>query len=350
MQTNYLSKSFLTFLLVGSILSMASCTGDDNGVSVSSTDISDVKVDRYPTTKVNIDQDRMTVNLIMPDSTDFSHITPTFELSPGVVAYTWEGRKIVNGETTFDLTKPMRIKVVAPDHSSALWTLTADNNGYTSAFGMGNVLTAYRSNDATRSDVYLEQHQSVTMPDDNCGPACAAMVARWADSNLNVTVEDARQFNTANRAWSWTNIRSYLYSVGVYDVSYNYFSPGFVWSDPLDTITEKYGEAVKRVIDSGNIAIQLLTLEDFTYNSENPDYHTNTYYHGYVTHFVVIKGYRIVDGKMYAEVYDPWSIGFKYPDGKYKGENRYYQISDFALMLKNLKISMMMVIGSNYNW
>ena len=42
-------------------------------------------------------------------------------------------------------------------------------------------------------------------------------------------------------------------------------------------------------------------------------------------HFILVKGYKIVDGKMYLEVYDPNSSGAQNPLTKQPmGKNRYY--------------------------
>lgn len=336
-------KLFLT----GIAIFITACTTNIHENTNSGIEITRVELEQFPNAIVQINQERQWVSIAISNTSDFSDIKPILSLSPGAKAYTWEGAEFVNGKTSLDLRKSVKIKVVAPNHSTAFWTLSADNNGYSSYYGLGNLQTEARSNNTARKDVYQEQHNSQTFPDENCGPACAAMAIRWANPTSNITVEEARSFNKTSLAWSWTNIRSCLFSSGVYDVSYHYFAPGFSWTDSHETITEEYGKVIKNIINSGKIAIQLLNMKYFTYNNENTDYHTNAYYHGYVTHFLIIKGYRVVDGKMYAEVYDPWSPHLKYPDGKFKGEDRYYQIADFATMLKELKISMIMTIGPN---
>ena len=43
-------------------------------------------------------------------------------------------------------------------------------------------------------------------------------------------------------------------------------------------------------------------------------------------HFIVVKGYRQVDGELYFEVYDPYGFGRTYNDGK--GKDRYYRSED----------------------
>ena len=59
-------------------------------------------------------------------------------------------------------------------------------------------------------------------------------------------------------------------------------------------------------------------------------YHTNRYYPGGSGHFLVIKGYRIVNDEIWFQVHDPWSTGDTYPDGKLLGEDRFYLAYDVA--------------------
>jgi hypothetical protein len=45
-------------------------------------------------------------------------------------------------------------------------------------------------------------------------------------------------------------------------------------------------------------------------------------------HFIVIKGYKVVDGNIFYEVYDPNSYGACYTDQTLKGKDRYYRSVD----------------------
>jgi hypothetical protein len=45
-------------------------------------------------------------------------------------------------------------------------------------------------------------------------------------------------------------------------------------------------------------------------------------------HFIVLKGYREVNDKVYFEVYDPYCNSLKYSDGTLKGKDRYYRSED----------------------
>jgi hypothetical protein len=54
-------------------------------------------------------------------------------------------------------------------------------------------------------------------------------------------------------------------------------------------------------------------------------YHTNEPGWG---HFIVLKGFRLVDGNLFFEAYDPYSLGNTYTDQSFKGKNRYYRAED----------------------
>ena len=45
-------------------------------------------------------------------------------------------------------------------------------------------------------------------------------------------------------------------------------------------------------------------------------------------HFLVVKGYRKVNGEFFYEIYDPNSWDAKYTSGELKGSGRYYRTED----------------------
>jgi hypothetical protein len=47
-------------------------------------------------------------------------------------------------------------------------------------------------------------------------------------------------------------------------------------------------------------------------------------------HFIVLKGYKITDGELFFEAYDPCSFGVMNEDNTLKGLNRYYRYEDLA--------------------
>jgi hypothetical protein len=52
-------------------------------------------------------------------------------------------------------------------------------------------------------------------------------------------------------------------------------------------------------------------------------------------HYIIIKGYRVVDGITYFEIYDPASMNRYFPDGSPKGKNRYYLADDVITAIKS---------------
>ena len=83
-------------------------------------------------------------------------------------------------------------------------------------------------------------------------------------------------------------------------------------------------------IDNGNIVILCLDMY-YISNEINNYWHINKFYttkgDGW-GHFILLKGYKIVDGKLLFEFYDPYSYGKKYSDNALKGIDRYYSDSD----------------------
>ena len=338
-----LLKGICLVCCIGLILT--ACSDEEEGL-FDGTDITSVSV---PGTDAgnNIDKNNQTITVILPEHTDFSNVKLNINASEGATVSLEEtGETIVNGETSLDLTKGVKLIVTAQNSNRAHWVLYADNNGYTSAYGLGKILTDSKSNNAER-EVYLEQHNSTTFPNSNCAPSCAAMAINWANPRAQMTVEMARSFNKDIELWTDDIIVQCLASYGtthaVHDLDL------ISWSLEVEEITRGYGDLVKKLIDEGKIIIMSMRMQDITYIHDQsvPVPHTNTYYKGAEgNHAIIIKGYRIVDGITWAEVYDPWSQGYTYSDGTYKGKDRYYTISDLALSIKGRYLGSVITVTS----
>jgi len=90
---------------------------------------------------------------------------------------------------------------------------------------------------------------------------------------------------------------------------------------------------LREQIDRGNIAILCLDVFYIRF-TDIPSYHVNKYYmttNQGCGHFIVIKGYKVVDNKTYYEVYDPNSWGITYADFTLKGKDRYYLDEDLDI-------------------
>jgi hypothetical protein len=67
-------------------------------------------------------------------------------------------------------------------------------------------------------------------------------------------------------------------------------------------------------------------------SSEEEDFHVDKFYpttSGW-GHFIVLKGYKRVDGNVFFETYDPYSLGLVNQDKNLKGLNRFYRYNDLA--------------------
>ena len=95
---------------------------------------------------------------------------------------------------------------------------------------------------------------------------------------------------------------------------------------------EKFPVQVKAHIDAGELVIVCLSMSYISKN-ETGDSETRVdkYYSGTMGHFLLIKGYKVVDGELFFECNDPWGLGLTYEDGTPVGANRYYRAEELAL-------------------
>lgn len=166
---------------------------------------------------------------------------------------------------------------------------------------------------------YIDQGNTGKFSDDNCGPAIGVMVVNWFNKELQPTVEEAREIYYPSGGWWYiVTIIDYLQQCGI--------------------STKVYGnsgsEFLKKVIDNQNIAILCLDSSKLKIE-DNPISHTNKFYKGGSGHFIIVKGYRKVDDKLYFEVYDPNSYNKRYDNGELKGKDRYYEADNLIEAVKN---------------
>lgn len=185
------------------------------------------------------------------------------------------------------------------------------------AFGLGRELEKEFSNDVGY-EWYFDQRYTGEFSSINCGPTSVTIAAKWALKDFSKSPEDARNtYRALGGSWYTSDMVAYL--------SDHQISNHIVeLEDMRSMITE---------IDAGNIFILCL---DMFYVSYNPD--KNFRFGRFFTstssgtgHFIVVKGYKIVDGITYFEVYDPLSNGRRYSDGTPKGKNRYYTSEDLDM-------------------
>ncbi len=181
-------------------------------------------------------------------------------------------------------------------------------------YGLGRELHYSYSNNVNYN-WYYDQMNSGSYASVNCGPASVTMAIKWADKNFSKTPEDARNTYRTDGGWWYTNdIINYLniYSVNNYTIDV----------DQIDIIRTQ--------LDQGNIVI--LCLDMYYVRKElKQNWHVDKFYSASTLgwgHFIVIKGYEIVDNEILYEAYDPYSFGMTYPTDSLKGINRYYRSED----------------------
>jgi hypothetical protein len=251
------------------------------------------------------------------------------DIDGDVLTYKWvsgcDTIKIVNSNFSsayFNLpkllnTEQLKICLTVNDgllSDSIIKNITLPKETIERFYGLGIDLEDEHSNNVNYN-WYYDQKNTGTYAFVNCGPTSVTMALKWAKPDFNKTPEDARNTYRSNGGWWYTNdIINYLdkYSIKNY------------------TINILQIDSIQNQINSGNIAI--LCLDMYYIRSQEKDkWHIDKFYltdkKGW-GHFIVIKGYKIVDNEVYYEAYDPNSWGLKYNDGTLKGEDRYYRSED----------------------
>ena len=206
-------------------------------------------------------------------------------------------------------------------------------------YGLGKNLESEWSNNVDY-EWYIDQTTTGQYGSTNCGPSCATMAIKWANPDFTKTVEDARNaFPIIFPSTGWTKyfMTSYLTDNQTANKKM-YF---------LDT------DNLKKQIDNGSIVILSLDMHYIRYmDISKPEFRID----GFIPynmkgwyHAIIVKGYKIVDGILWFEVYDPYSSGYRYNDGALKGRDRYYRSEDITSAAYQCKdITQAATIGDPY--
>jgi len=182
------------------------------------------------------------------------------------------------------------------------------------SYGLGKNLVKEVSNNANY-EWYIDQATSGQFSLLNCGPASVTMGIKWYNGSFTGTALQARDTYPEGGGWWYSSdIITYL---GQFNVPNR-----LVALTAMSDITSE--------IDQGNIIILCLDMYYVELQSEQ-QYHFNKFYPTEGTgwgHFIVVKGYKSVDGQDFFEVYDPYSFDRRYSDNSLMGKNRYYKASN----------------------
>ena len=260
------------------------------------------------------------IDIFFPETFhDADLLAANFILSDGAVAKV-NGVIQVSGQTKNNYKLAFSYQVEAENKGNTLsWKINAANNSNTLPWGLGRFLESKRSNDRNY-EWYTDQANTGVHSSNNCGPTSTTMAAKWSDLAFTKTSADARAAYRQDGGWWYTaDIDKYLIDNSIP----HYFTN-------LSSTVTGTQQAISSVLDNGFIVILCLDMyyiRSETSSNERVDkfYATNSTGWG---HFIVVKGYREVDGRLYFEVYDPYCFGKVYSDGVLKGRNRYYRPSD----------------------
>lgn len=267
----------------------------------------------YPTIK---NPNQKSLEIIIPENRTKTNLI-VFCRVPAKTLVLLNNTLLIDNQTIVDCSMPIRLSLIAENTTLQEWTVYVKTES--EAYGLGSKVTASKSLDRNY-EFYRDQKGSGLYAVENCGPAVAAMALHWADSGMNKTVSDARAtIKPQGGDWSTSDLIDYL-SAGGIQSSLVYLS--------------NVQQNVKKYIDLNYLLILCLDMHQIKYNA-NAIERTNKFYptfHSGWSHFLLVKGYRIVDGNFYLEVYDSNSNGKVHElSHQPKGKDRYYAADQIQL-------------------
>ena len=187
------------------------------------------------------------------------------------------------------------------------------------AWGLGTNVTEAVSNNRDY-DWYVDQFNTGKSNYVNCGPSSIEMAMKWLNKNSSITAEEIRDKYLEEESYG-TPLDTIAYCLTDNNISYR-------------CLREITTDIFKNELNEGNIIIIGLSMGDISYNMINEE-RVGRYFEKDYPHYVVIKGYKVVDDKLYFETYDPFSWDTKYIDGTYIGKDRYYSADELVEAAKN---------------
>jgi hypothetical protein len=189
---------------------------------------------------------------------------------------------------------------------------------FLNAWNLGTAQTQYVHLDRPY-EWYIDQAHTGTYSMENCGPTSVTMALKWVDGTYAKTVEEARSTYLPSGGWWYTsNIYDYLDLNNATRFYLNYATSA----------------DLKQVIDAGFLVILCIDTTYLTHIYTDSS-RQGWMFQGGGGHFIVIKGYRVVDSTLYFEAYDPANADAMYSDGTPKGRNRHYDATSLESAILN---------------
>lgn len=188
----------------------------------------------------------------------------------------------------------------------------------------GEKLHEYKGNNR-EYDWYIDQALTGEHSNDNCGPSSAVMAMKWLREDFEGTaVEARRQYEPEGGWWFTSTVTQYFTDQGL-----EYENLFFDTSDPAIGTGQ-----LKEAIETGSIVLLCIDMGYITRETD-PLLRINRFYDYDSGHFLIVKGYAIVDDKTYFEVYDPNNWHMKYNCGARVGKDRYYESNELMDAIYN---------------
>jgi len=175
-------------------------------------------------------------------------------------------------------------------------------------WGLGKVETEYVSNNRDYT-WYLGDKNKEPYLTENYAIIAATMAAKWYDEDINLDVRDLRE--------EYKPEGGRLNTSEVFNILQDY-------KVDSDIIKGVNAEIFQQYLKDGAIILVNLNMEKVEHNRMLEE-RVGSFYKGYANEMMLIKGYRVVDDKLFFEIYDP-NIGHhqKFKNHSYKAVDRYY--------------------------
>lgn len=194
----------------------------------------------------------------------------------------------------------------------------------------GKELKYYMGNNR-EYDWYIDQMDTGIHSNNNCGPSVAVMSLKWLNRDFEGTVEEAREmYYPQGEWWSMETVKSYL---NIHNADYEYV----FFNNEYREDKEENIEKLKTEIKDNSIVILCLNMGYIPREYSNR-LRTNKFYDHAKGHFIIVKGFVVVDNRQYFEVYDPYSLANTYEDGSLKGKDRYYDATSLSQAVTNWSV------------